>query len=179
MQCMPKRSREHNDKIGAALRARGVGASPTKKCPRCKKNKLRSEFRVRPHNGHSHSYCVPCERTYNAARNREYQERRKRDPAVRAFEKERNRRTVLRLKYGITPETYDEMLEAQGGVCAICRQPPDRGRMFLDVDHCHESGRVRGLLCSGCNRAIGLMGEDAERLRAAAAYVEAALGKAA
>lgn len=81
-------------------------------------------------------------------------------------------RQVRRL-YGIAPSDYLALVERQGGVCAICRQPErtERNRL-LTVDHCHQTGQVRGLLCSQCNRAIGLLGDDPKKIRAAAAYVE-------
>jgi hypothetical protein len=63
----------------------------------------------------------------------------------------RNRRdNMLRKKYGIDIETYERMLRAQDGVCAICRRPPKTVR--LNVDHDHKTGRVRGLLCFRCNK---------------------------
>lgn len=64
---------------------------------------------------------------------------------------------MLRWKFGIAPEDYERMLVAQGGVCAICEQPPNRQRVRLDIDHDHQTGEIRGLLCSECNRAIGLL----------------------
>jgi hypothetical protein len=70
--------------------------------------------------------------------------------------------------YGITVEQYDAMFEAQGGICAICGRPGDGP---LRVDHDHETNEVRGLLCHGCNVAIGLMGDDPDRLIAAVAYI--------
>ena len=74
------------------------------------------------------------------------------------------------------------MVEEQGGLCAICKQPP-RGRpnggaredldvASFHVDHCHTTGRVRKLLCGNCNTLIGLSGEDPKVLRAAADYLE-------
>lgn len=80
--------------------------------------------------------------------------------------------------YGITPEQYGAMLAEQGGVCAICQQdePNEHGRtgtrFRLSVDHCHTSGRVRGLLCQKCNRAIGLLGDNIDLLRKAIDYLE-------
>lgn len=59
----------------------------------------------------------------------------------------------LRNRYGITPEDYDRMLEEQGGVCAICEGACPTGRR-LAVDHDHETGRVRGLLCVNCNQRL-------------------------
>lgn len=62
------------------------------------------------------------------------------------------------------------MLLAQDGRCLICR---GEFGQTLPVDHCHRTGKVRGLLCHHCNRGIGLFGDDPERLRRAADYVEA------
>jgi hypothetical protein len=76
----------------------------------------------------------------------------------------------LKSKFGLSVAEYDTMLAEQGGVCAICRAPEDGKR--LAVDHCHTTGAVRGLLCQRCNRGIGHFAESAERLRAAANYVE-------
>ena len=67
---------------------------------------------------------------------------------------------------------YDLMLARQRGVCAVCGEQPARR---LCVDHCHVTGKVRGLLCSPCNLAIGQLKDSPARLRKAAAYVEAAL----
>lgn len=79
-------------------------------------------------------------------------------------------------KHGLTPEMYWEMLDTQGGGCALCgTTDPGRAggsseRVFA-VDHCHGTGRVRGLLCHNCNRALGLFRDNAEVLRRAAEYV--------
>ena len=79
-------------------------------------------------------------------------------------------------KYGLTLADYDAMLEKQSGMCAICKtsQPGGRGkhRAFV-VDHCHTSGRVRGLLCSMCNTAIGLLSDSTANLKSAINYLEA------
>jgi hypothetical protein len=56
----------------------------------------------------------------------------------------------MQIQYDITPEQYEGMLAIQGGVCAICKHPPKNRR--LDVDHDHQTKRVRGLLCHVCNR---------------------------
>jgi len=83
----------------------------------------------------------------------------------------KKRRGKLALK-GVTPEQYADMLEAQGGVCALCGgTDPDRR---LAVDHCHETGAVRGLLCFACNTGIGKLGDTAEALYRAWQYVAGA-----
>jgi hypothetical protein len=71
--------------------------------------------------------------------------------------------------YGLTPEQYTIMLDSHGGVCAICKK--SGGAKGLVVDHCHETGVVRGLLCVKCNTGIGLLCDDPARLTAAAKYI--------
>lgn len=79
----------------------------------------------------------------------------------------------LRATYGISAEDYDARLLAQGGGCAICQNDCPTGRM-LAVDHDHATGVVRGLLCTNCNMAVGKMKDDADLLRRAAEYLDAA-----
>jgi len=79
---------------------------------------------------------------------------------------------VRRLKaIGLTPVDYQAMLDAQGGACAICRSKSNGKFKVFAVDHCHETNVVRGLLCSKCNRGIGLLRDSPEMLIAAAAYL--------
>jgi uncharacterized Zn finger protein len=79
-------------------------------------------------------------------------------------------------KYALTETGYNAMLAAQNYVCAICGQPERhivRGATKrLAVDHCHTTGKVRGLLCAHCNQAIGRLNDDPELIRKAADYVE-------
>jgi hypothetical protein len=76
--------------------------------------------------------------------------------------------------YGITRAQFDAMVAEQGGVCAICKQPPSGHgpQAVLAVDHNHDSGLIRGLLCSPCNMAIGLFRENPDVLAAAIRYLE-------
>ena len=101
-----------------------------------------------------------------------YRQKRAEDPEGWA---EHQRRVRLKCRYGITPEEYEEMHERQRGVCAICGRAEKRrlnGRVTrLSVDHDHETGRVRGLLCWACNRAIGLLQEDRRVLEHAISYL--------
>lgn len=93
------------------------------------------------------------------------------DPKVSAVQKQRAYRR------GISAPDYDAMLEAQGGVCAICQAPETRrhpsGTVFtLGVDHDHVTGKIRGLLCTSCNTGIGMAHERLDVLRAMIAYLE-------
>lgn len=81
----------------------------------------------------------------------------------------------LRKNFDIGPEDYDRLLNEQSGVCAICERPEsvERGGKseWLSVDHCHTTGKVRGLLCSQCNHAIGKLNDDPELMRRAISYL--------
>lgn len=82
--------------------------------------------------------------------------------------KESARRSTLK-KYGLTTESYDEMLKAQNGICLICHRHPRKYRLV--VDHDHKTGKVRGLLCSRCNWGLGKFFECSEWLQRAADYL--------
>ena len=79
-------------------------------------------------------------------------------------------RSWRKLGIDLLLEEYYEMAARQDNKCAVCKNPP--GRRALHVDHCHKTGKVRGLLCGGCNASAGQAGDDPIRLRAIAAYLE-------
>lgn len=92
--------------------------------------------------------------------NAEERARRARDPI--AFHT-----TKLRFRYGINHDQYQALYEAQGGLCAVCRERP-----AVDVDHDHANGIVRGLVCRSCNVGMGQFKDDPVLLRKALAYLE-------
>lgn len=166
---------EQRDKIRAAITeqvAADRAATTRKRCCGCKLDLPVDRFKYR-HGKHRHllrSYCIDCEPEANRAAVRRYHHRQ--DPEVVHA---KQRRKELRIRYGITPEDYDRMLAEQGGGCAICGvTEPGETRRYFAVDHEHsDTGPVRGLLCGPCNRAIGLLGDDPDRIEAAAAYLRA------
>jgi hypothetical protein len=102
----------------------------------------------------------------------------KKDKAVRkayhaAHKAERNAYTRayrLRTLYGISQEQYDEMVARQHGLCALCGHAPTKNA--LAVDHDHDTGAVRGLLCLQCNTALGKLGDNADAIRRVLDYME-------
>jgi len=86
------------------------------------------------------------------------------------------RRYLRKCVYGLTDERFNQLVAVQDGRCGICGKVPSVATGHVtdqwNVDHCHDSGVVRGLLCSGCNIGIGQLGDDPARVRAAIAYIE-------
>jgi hypothetical protein len=74
----------------------------------------------------------------------------------------------LKERYGVSKEQYEEMYTLQNGACGICQSVLP----VLAVDHCHQSGKIRGLLCKPCNSAIGLLGDNVQSLKNALNYLE-------
>ncbi len=87
------------------------------------------------------------------------------------------RNRTLKFEYGIGIVEYEQMFQAQNGVCAICLRPEvvvDKKRNAvrrLAIDHCHTTNKIRGLLCHACNTSIGKMNDDPEVLERAAQYI--------
>lgn len=132
-----------------AQKLRGPSALTEKTCIVCEDRKSVAEFRVSTANRSGYEpRCNDC---------------------IAARSRERN--------YGISDDEYQSLLTRQGGLCAICRREEtclaNNGRLIksLAVDHDHETGEVRGLLCTNCNKSLGCMGDDPDRLMAAAAYL--------
>lgn len=134
--------------------------------------------------------CVICGEWFDAIRSAQTCSTTCRNqlPEVRARRQAINRRYYANLEpaarlsrtlraYRLSDTEYRALLASQGGGCAICGSPPEPGSgpstKRLHVDHDHESGKVRGLLCTRCNPGLGYFGDSPERLRAAADYIEA------
>jgi hypothetical protein len=94
--------------------------------------------------------------------------------AKKYYLKTHDERLAYRLEntYGITITQYDEMYESQNGLCKICQVDQDQLERRLCVDHCHVTGRVRGLLCDPCNRLLGQAKDRIHVLLKAAEYLK-------
>ena len=123
-----------------------------KTCPKCDVERSLDGFaKHRSRSDGLSSWCKPCMNEYSKARY-----------AAGKNEKYRYR------KYGLTLEDYESLVLGQQGFCACCGEMPDK---MLVVDHCHETGEIRGLLCHKCNTGIGQLGDNIEGLRKALKYL--------
>ena len=115
--------------------------------------------------------CLSCRE-----RNREYMRKKRAGIPIekRQHEWKSKRHYFLKHKFGITEIQYNEMLKNQNNACAICKstESGDSRTTKLAVDHCHETGVVRGLLCSSCNKAIGFLKDSIENLKNAIGYLK-------
>jgi hypothetical protein len=84
--------------------------------------------------------------------------------------KEGKKWQIIFRKYGITQEDFNKLFELQKGCCAICGKD-DFTQWTLNIDHCHKTGKVRGILCNNCNTAIGALQEDVNILQNAIKYI--------
>jgi len=151
-----KKNEMGREKVGVEVKSKQRG------CRKCGVRKLLSEFP----NGTGLSatgkvlFCKEC----NARSAKEW---RRNNPEKR---EKHTREGFLKGQYDMTVEEYNEMLEAQGDGCAICGGVNSDGRS-LAVDHCHETGLIRGILCTRCNMGLGYVGDDVKILRRMIGYL--------
>ena len=127
-------------------------------CMTCGEEKSILEFYFRDKKtGRRHSACKECDKARVKARHQ--------------ANPERTRNNDLKRNYGITLEEHTKMYENQNGVCAICKKPGDGKWKKLCVDHCHTTGKVRGLLCKRCNIALGEVGDNISTLQKMIEYL--------
>lgn len=146
--------------------SRRVGRTAMKVCNICLESKPLDAFSVLKKGAQGrHPACKVCRSIQSKAW---YNSKR---AEILKSRRERHRRTgeYRRHVYGLSLEDFTSLAAAQNGRCAICLEVPT-GRGF-HVDHCHLTGRIRGLLCRGCNLALGQMKDDPARLMRAADYL--------
>lgn len=163
-----------------------------KTCTRCKQDKPLSEYNKTQRNKSGlEAHCRDCSvehqaqwRKDNPDKGKEYNDRWvSRNPDYKQNERfgveykrsdyvKRGWNYNLVTKYGITSDEFYAMLESQGGGCAICgcQNSGAVGRV-MSVDHCHKTGKVRGILCHPCNKGLGMFADDSARVAAAADYL--------
>lgn len=137
-----------------------------KQCTRCREFKSLGEYYNYKASRDGKSYrCKSCDDKARYAYRLKHADK----------QKEMQRRRQLRYKYNIELEEYEEMLDKQGGKCAICGGDPvntSSNNNKLVVDHCHETNVIRGLLCHRCNQALGLFKDSIENIKRAILYLK-------
>ncbi len=128
-------------------------------CERCHNRKAIREFP----SGIA-KVCLVCQKEKSV-------KTKKKEKKRRPLTDEQRKRKNARRRERSLPEFYTAMFLRQGGVCAICREKPKLFRRLV-VDHDHRTGRVRGLLCDNCNRAIGLLKDKSQILHKAIKYLD-------
>ena len=138
-------------------------AKPEKRCRTCKQIKPRAAFaRQDSHTNATRSRCLECEERLGMSPWQNI-------PAHKR--KSYNRVSKVRNGHGMSPEEYDEKLREQDGRCAICGTTiPGKSGNF-PIDHDHDTGSNRGLLCHSCNKALGLLGDSLRNLINAQLYL--------
>ena len=127
-----------------------------KKCNRCLIEKEMDEFfRDSNHSTGRYSICKLCKQ--NSTYKWREDNREKYNAGMRAYGKKHRRRMHYKQKYGISIEQYNAILEQQGNACWICRKQNTSVKRPFALDHNHATGKIRGILCYGCNRAISLL----------------------
>jgi hypothetical protein len=144
-------------------------------CVRCKIDKKVLEFNASMLNMRS-PYCRECSRaSVKAHHDKEESKNKHREWYNRQY-RDKARHLNYQKHYGISLDDYNEMLLKQNGVCAICKKHQIKSARnhdnYLSVDHCHSTGKIRGLLCNKCNQGLGLFGDSVESLLIAIQYLQ-------
>jgi hypothetical protein len=170
-QCAIDYGRERYRRLNPTWNEREVmNKNGVQKCTLCKETKPLSYFypaasRKKGDYAPGDSFCKACRKNKK--------EERRADPVYTERSKSRQRDNRLKQHYGIEQSDYESIFKAQGGACAICGLSPVPAEKRLDIDHCHSTGIVRGLLCVNCNLGLGQFCDDIKKIRSAIKYLEA------
>ena len=203
LRCKERKERIRTAELEIAQK-RWQTLAPEKRCYLCGNTKAIEHFRkvnyitsTGKQSWHFSSGCMECERQkdreryqnnreHEKARQREYNKNHKQERTATAKRyRERNPEKVKLWQkwgwsrarerlYGIDVVAFDAFMERHGNRCNICDSTGDAAR--LCIDHCHKTGKLRGVLCAGCNLAVGNIREDAARARRLAEYIEKQCG---
>jgi hypothetical protein len=137
-----------------------------KQCPKCKRYFKLEAFGKDPR---CKICCRAKSKKYRKDNPKRVAESNKKSRKANPQSINRSLRKARLKRYGLTEKAYTNLFVEQGGVCAVCKQSDSKA---LTIDHCHNTGIIRGLLCSACNKAEGLLKSDSNIIRALADYVE-------
>jgi hypothetical protein len=141
-----------------------------KTCNRCNIEKPLSEFTMRKKTYGDKKGLIPYYMC--AICKKEFEKEQYQIPERQEQIKRTARRSYIKRTYGISLEEYDDMILSQDSKCAICKKSLiDLSGREIHIDHCHESGKIRGILCSHCNVGIGNLNDDIAILKSAIQYL--------
>lgn len=159
--------------MGQTYEARDLAAQGLKRCKDCKEVQPFENFKSLDKGRYRDSYCGPCTKTRdNAYRERDHESYKQKLRDRYAENQTEYRDRMRRSMYGAPLGTFDFLLDKQNGKCAICgNENGAKDGRSLALDHEHDSGVIRGLLCTPCNQGIGAFRENLDLLRAAMGYL--------
>jgi len=140
-----------------------------KRCTKCGEDKPLTEYHK--DKGQPSGFAPRCKVCRSAARVRRYKESGECERMMEGYIT-KTRGIRYDAKFGITLADYDEMLEEQINGCAICGRTPEENGQRLAVDHDHDTGKIRGLLCTRCNSGLGFFQDDLTLLLIAVEYLK-------
>ena len=145
----------------------------TRQCPKCKEEKLFSAFgKDKSKKTGLSSHCLDCVlKTRKASYAKNLDVEKQKLKAYYHSNKDQFRAYSLKALYGISADAYKEMLVQQKDACKICKTHTNNLKRKLFVDHCHETGKVRGLLCQHCNTMLGNAKDNLLVLQSAINYL--------
>lgn len=167
-----KTCRDCNDELGASNWANSRQSKKDYLCTPCatKRQQLRKESDL------EHADKM---REYHKNYSSEYRKTEKRKNYEAAYRKANSAKRKVQMRkwrlmkvFGLSSEEFDVMLVNQCGVCAICKTSEPTGAGTWHIDHCHSTGKIRGLLCSKCNHVLGLVNDDPQILLSAINYLD-------
>jgi hypothetical protein len=128
-----------------------------KKCTLCKADKPECDFYFDTNSNRLRAECKDCQRKKNRSR--------------LVMHRDQRRVSDLKKRYNINIDDWNNLMTIQDNKCAICGEPPQNDNRNLSTDHCHETGKVRGLLCRRCNMGIGYFKDNIDLLQKSIEYL--------
>lgn len=127
-----------------------------RKCKKCGETKLVSQFYIKKCKANKHNrFNSPCKKCSDKNR-------------IDGYMKNYH----IRRNFGLLPHQFKSMMESQDYKCAICGIHRDNYNKEFAIDHCHNTGKIRGLLCTNCNTGIGMLQDNIEILNSAIKYLQ-------
>lgn len=146
-----------------------------KKCSKCEKHKNLDEFyRDKRSSQGVSAWCVECQKNYfrTDPRRKTTLKKYRATERCKTQQKHAQRKLHLKTKFNMSVNDYENMMLKQNSNCAICGINQSEISKKLCIDHCHQTGKIRGLLCNNCNSGIGMFNDSITLLASAKEYLK-------